>query len=253
MSLHKTNIGNNLTDTNIERFQNLVYSEDPDIVCVNETWLNEDIKNSEILHSGYNIFRNDRESRGGGVLLAIKISSFKSVREIQHGHDLEIAVAEITTTSNASLLICSCYRPPNSDHSWLDKFNNFMGDVCLGHSNIVLAGDFNMPHVSWDSPEKTSGGNENTFVELLHDHFLEQLNTAPTRGNNTLDLVLTNIPNKVKICEILSPTQAELFTDHNIIVFELSMCLNQLPKIRRTVYNYRQGDFAGLRTSLENV
>ena len=126
-----------------------------------------------------------------------------------------------------------------------------MGDVCLGHSNIVLAGDFNMPHVSWNSPEKTSGGNENTFVELLHDHFLEQLNIAPTRGNNTLDLVLTNIPNKVKICEILSPTQAELFTDHNIIVFELSMCHNQLPKIRRTVYNYRQGDFAGLRTSLE--
>ena len=48
----------------------------------------------------------------------------------------------------------------------MDKFNNFMGDVCLGHSNIVLAGDFCMPHVSWDSPEKTSGGNENTFVEL---------------------------------------------------------------------------------------
>ncbi|CAB4038149.1 Hypothetical predicted protein, partial [Paramuricea clavata] len=157
MSLHKTNIGNNLTDTNIERFQNLVYSEDPDIVCVNETWLNEDIKNSEILHSGYDIFRNDRGSRGGGVLLAIRISSFKSVREIQHGHDLEISMAEITTTSNASLLICSCYRPPNSDHSWLDKFNNFMSDVCSQHSNIVLAGDFNMPRISWDSPEKTSG------------------------------------------------------------------------------------------------
>jgi hypothetical protein len=49
----------------------------------------------------------------------------------------------------------------------------------------------------------------------------------------------------------LSPTQSELFTDHNIIVFELSMCHNQLPKICRTVYNYRQGDLAGLRTSLE--
>ena len=60
MSLHKINIGNYMTDSNIERFQNLVYSEDPDIVCVNETWLNEDIKKSEILHSGYDIFRKDR-------------------------------------------------------------------------------------------------------------------------------------------------------------------------------------------------
>ncbi len=75
--------------------------------------------------------------------------------------------------------------------------------------------------------------------------------TTPTRGNNTLDLVLTNIPNKVKICEILSPAQAELFTNHNIIAFELSTCYNQLPKIRKTVYNYRQGDFAGLRSALE--
>ncbi|CAB4041282.1 Hypothetical predicted protein, partial [Paramuricea clavata] len=66
-------------------------------------------------------------------------------------------MAEITTTSNASLLICSCYRSPNSDHSLLDKFNNFMSDVCSQHSNIVLAGDFNMPRISWDSPEKTSG------------------------------------------------------------------------------------------------
>ncbi len=126
-----------------------------------------------------------------------------------------------------------------------------MGNVCLGQSNIVLAGDFNMPQISWDTPEKTLGSNENAFVELLHDHFLEQLNTTPTRGNNTLDIVLTNIPNKVKICEILSPVQAELFTDHNIIAFELSMCYNQLPKICRTVYNYRQGDFAGLRSALE--
>ncbi len=49
--------------------------------------------------------------------------------------------------------------------------------------------------------------NKNAFVELLNDHFLERLNTTPTRGNNTLDIVLTNIPNKVKICEILSPVQ----------------------------------------------
>ena len=87
----------------------------------------EGIKYSEILHSGYEIY--DRGSCGGEVLLAIKTSSLKSVREILHGHDLEISMAEITTTRNASLLICSCYRPPNSDHSWLDKFNDFMGEI----------------------------------------------------------------------------------------------------------------------------
>ena len=65
----------------MERFQDLVYSENPDVVCVNETWLNKDISDSEILHSGYTIYRKDRANRaGGGVLIAIKTGSFKSVK-----------------------------------------------------------------------------------------------------------------------------------------------------------------------------
>ena len=145
------------------------------------------------------MYRNDRGSCGGGVLLAIKTSSFKSVWEIQHGHDLEISMAEITINSNTCLLICSCYRLPNSDHSWRSSMS--LWAMFVHDTNIVLAGDFNMPHISWDIPEKTLGGNKNMFVELLHDHFLEQLYIAPTRGNNMLDLVLTNIPNKVNITQ----------------------------------------------------
>ena len=38
---------------------------------------------------------------------------FTSVREIEHNHDLEIAMAEITTAKNMKLLICSYYRPPD--------------------------------------------------------------------------------------------------------------------------------------------
>ncbi len=92
--------------SNMESFQNLVYTaEDSDIVCVNETWLNEDIHNSEILNSTYAIFRNDRSSRGGGVLLAVKSSTFKSVREIKHNCNIEITVAELTTASDKKYLL----------------------------------------------------------------------------------------------------------------------------------------------------
>ena len=31
------------------------------------------------------------------------------------------------------------------------------------------------------------GAGEQTFVDILNDHFLTQLNTIPTRGNNILD------------------------------------------------------------------
>ena len=108
-SQHKQ--GNEIND-NTARFQDLVYSEDNDIVCVTETWLNADISNSEILDEGYEIFRKDRESRGGGVLVAIKQESFKNIREIKADCNLEIVIVDVLTDSNTHLIIGSCYRPP---------------------------------------------------------------------------------------------------------------------------------------------
>ena len=64
MSVTKTNDGEIVS--NLERFQNFVYSEDIDISFVNETWLSVSIDNGEILRSGYTIVRNDRDSREGG-------------------------------------------------------------------------------------------------------------------------------------------------------------------------------------------
>ena len=40
-----------------------------------------------------------------------------------------------------------------------------------------------------------------------------------------------------------------LFAEH-VIVFELSRLQNEQPKAHRIIYFYRQGDFAGLQTSL---
>jgi hypothetical protein len=117
MSVTKTNDGETLT--NLERFQNFVYSEDIDVVFANETWLSNSTNNAEILHSGYTIVRNDREGRGGGVLLGNRTGLFKSVREIKHDHNLEIVLVELTTISNSNILICSCYRPPN-DRIWME-------------------------------------------------------------------------------------------------------------------------------------
>ena len=64
-SFHKTTTENK-TISNLQRFQDLVYADDSDVVCVNETWLNEEISNSELLHDGYIIYRKDRDTRRAG-------------------------------------------------------------------------------------------------------------------------------------------------------------------------------------------
>ena len=64
--------------SNLQRFQNFVCTEDIDTVFANETWLSNSVNNVEILHSEYGIFRNDREGRGGGIMLGIRTGIFKS-------------------------------------------------------------------------------------------------------------------------------------------------------------------------------
>ena len=115
-SIHK-DVATNSTTCNLQRFQDFVYGENLDVVCVNETWLNENISNSEILNSDYHILRKDRVSRnGGGVLIAIKPSSFNSDKEFVSNlddiQDLEIISAIVRTASNQTILFSSCYRPP---------------------------------------------------------------------------------------------------------------------------------------------
>ena len=55
----------------LSKFQSFVYFNPLDIYCITETWLSDVIFDNEILSSGYNIFRKDRGSRGGSVLLAV--------------------------------------------------------------------------------------------------------------------------------------------------------------------------------------
>ena len=52
----------------------------PDIIFGCETWLHKKIYTLEILPNNYTVYRKDRSSKGGGVLLAIKNSINSSIQ-----------------------------------------------------------------------------------------------------------------------------------------------------------------------------
>lgn len=56
----------------LSSFQTLIYSHDYDIIAITETWLSKNIFDNEILPINYTIYCNDRGSRGGGVLFAVR-------------------------------------------------------------------------------------------------------------------------------------------------------------------------------------
>jgi len=46
-----------------------VIVEDFELIGIAETWANESVNDAELSTVGYNMFRKDRESRGGGLIL----------------------------------------------------------------------------------------------------------------------------------------------------------------------------------------
>ena len=58
----------------ISELQCVAIQNSADIVCITETWLTDNIINDAVVLSGYNLFRKDRGSRGGGITVYISSS-----------------------------------------------------------------------------------------------------------------------------------------------------------------------------------
>ena len=69
----------------LSQFQSFVYSHNFDVIAITETWLSNSIFDNEILPTNYKIYCNDRGSRGGGVLLAVR-DNIISIIILPHKH-----------------------------------------------------------------------------------------------------------------------------------------------------------------------
>ena len=85
---------------------------DVNILLGTEFHLDTSIFNSEIFPDFYNIYRKDRNRRGGGVFTMVKYNLLTS--EIISESPLEIVRAKVHTKSKDDLIIESFYCPSNS-------------------------------------------------------------------------------------------------------------------------------------------
>ena len=237
-------------------FQQLVYSGDYDIVSVCETWLNDSVLDSELL-KGYSIFRKDRvERNGGGVLVAVKDPISVKRRFDLEDNSIELVVVELSQINNQSIILYTYYRPPGSPLDDIQQLSSSLANIPES-SCVLLVGDFNLPAIDWSSdhpsPSNVGGHLEDKFCELFADYFLEQLIPGPThRGGNKLDLLLCNCPEIIRGVSTSSPEQSGFPTDHHILVFKIQKLISRAKSIRRTVFDYKRGNFEDLRKSLSN-
>lgn len=177
-----------------------------DILAFTETWLNQNVQNSEILDNKFTIFRSDRNiqeldvSRGGGVMLAVNsnltaLNLNLSQTNFNNIPSIDIIGLKIILDHYYFYLFV-IYIPPNmSIDCYYSVFDAFCSLHYIFNSDILLIGDFNIPDY----------GSNNIMSLTLQaisnfEHFLElhQFNDVNNSNNRLLDLVLANRDCKVE-------------------------------------------------------
>ncbi len=184
--------------------ENLVYSESIDILCLSESWLsNEHTKKDIAISNMPQIFRRDRGTRGGGVIIYARESLvIKRLKNIEPQGSEIICLDIQIPNSPKHILLTQCYRPDTRDvlefsydlleiHDFSTRNDYFMS---------VYVGDFNGKNDSWYAYDKTNTEGR-TLQSVFENMNCVQVVDFPTRFRNDktscLDLLITNRKNLI--------------------------------------------------------
>ena len=150
----------------------------------------------------YNVFRQDRNLHGGGVMLLFH-------KDIPHmplsepENDSESVWAEIYANKTYHY-VASWYRQSGGSDEEFQLFRDQLDHIRTKHKgnklpSVHLLGDFNFKDIAWPDRLNKSGSvlsqsEGQMLTDVMNDHGLEQLLPFPTREKNTLNLVLTSLP-----------------------------------------------------------
>jgi hypothetical protein len=149
---------------------------------------------------------------------------------------LEMLMLKIQVNKNKSFLIMCVYRPPclSATRLYSDSecFENILSNINLSNKNIIITRDFNLPNSNAYS----------YFEHILYTHSLKQLVELPTRGENILDLFITNNTNIIADLRIEEPH----VSDHRMVVAKVIVPRPVYPTKKITFRDFKTVNFENL-------
>ena len=211
----------------------------PQIILLTETWLTPSHDDSEFSLPDYCLFRADSSrGRAGGVCAYIHTSVPVHTPSISTPNFtyIDTLFLSIDLRSKDKLLIGLIYRSPsstNDDDSLLTSF--LLRLPPLGYSHLLLAGDFNAPHINWSSMTTQNSGFDSTLLSSISSNgwFQHCLHPTRFRGNqrpSILDLVLTSEQPMIDEISFISPLGN---SDHVVLSWDL-LCYWKSVKVTTT-------------------
>ena len=246
---------------------NTLYSNistcDFDFIALTETWLTDNISNSEIFPSHYVVFRNDRNynllnsSRGGGVLLVVKNSvtctQVDLTSIIRALPTINIICVKISLPNKNYIFVVTVYIPPSTSFEDYELFTDLLSNLEDIHTNkLIIVGDFNIPNFVLNLTDKFS----TLLVNFANFIDLTQYNYVRNANNHILDLVFSNLV--ITIEKSINPLVDE---DNHHPALELEFQADLVPKNKNKFhlnteskqYNFKKANFLQLYESLLTV
>ena len=97
---------------------------------------------------GYKLFRKDRNTAGGGVLVAVKSKYEPESVQFSEQSSAELAWAKVTLKNQRTLLLGAFYCPPIPQIRHLEELDRDLAEVNRTVANnpntvVIIGGDFN--------------------------------------------------------------------------------------------------------------
>ena len=207
------------------------------ILFLTETWLKPTDPNSLLPFArNYTIYRRDREradkERGGGVVIMVpKHYPSMALSSPPDSPNFEAVWCKIICPQQTVNLGC-VYRPPDKDQASSVNLSPYIqAHFANNQGPTVLAGDFNLRGINWQTLTAPNQFYQAEFLEQVHSFGLFQNIDFPTRKKNCLDLIFSNEPNLIQNCTT-GPDITDC--DHKTVIASLRM-----QKIRSKTITYR--------------
>lgn len=214
-----------------------------DLLMLNETFLKPQHK---LVLPGYKIYRNDRETHGGGVAIAVRTSIIHRLQKPFLTKTFENICVSIKI-GNKEVLFIAAYCPRYA--------RDFTSDLELLTSaeDYFLLGDFNAKHSSWNCWESNTAGRElynHQFSSNYYIYYPYEPTRIPQnecfRRSSTIDLLISN--------STLNFTDVEthpfkLTSDH----IPISFCINEhIEECEKFFYDFSNANWQQFKSALDS-
>ena len=194
-------------------------------ILVSETWFKSYNRGSSVSIPGYSLHRADRDRRIGGGVALFAHENLPATSTQQF--DNSVCQGLICYFETIKWCVAVFYRPPSATLQEFKELAEFARKSLVDipdDSTIVFGGDFNFPEINWDSHSlkfnnRGNSGAANLIFELMSEFFLTQVVDEATRGNNILDIILTNRPT---LASRITATDTHM-SDHRLVDVALSV------------------------------